>query len=121
MHIQHAITNKADGSVKIVHVPNFDAIANQYLAMGANTSGVSIVVRLTWTDNQSVVSQDFTYLDTIVETWVDSYNPTNNKYGKALNATFTQVWLDEGDNIKVSVVIVSDRGVEISSESKSLG
>jgi len=97
-------------------LPDLSA-AHAALLEGAASSGVKVVVRLSWSKaGNYTATQDYTYVDRMVETVIHSYNEAIGEYDQVFTATFTGTEAGKSDNLKVSAVLISDTGVEIASQ-----
>jgi len=96
--------------------PVFDTEAHEALLAGSAVSGIKVVVRLNWekADNYKAV-QDFTYVDEMVKTVIESYDETKANYGEMFIAEFAGTEAAGAEGVTVSAVIISDTGVEIQS------
>jgi len=94
--------------------PLFDAKAHDALLKHYAVSGVRVVVRLSWAkEGNYTATQDFTYLDSMVDTVIESYDGAN--YGEMFVAEFAGSEAGKATDVTVSAVIISDTGVEIAS------
>ncbi len=94
--------------------PLFEVKAHEALLEGYAVSGIRVVVRLNWTKAGNYeATQDFTYLDKMVDTVIESYDGAN--YDKMFVAEFAGSEAGEATNVTVSAAIISDTGVEIAS------
>ena len=87
----------------------------QYLADGAEDNGISIKVRMTWTAGNGTSKQEYTYYDADVANVLGSYDEEQGKFTQAFYADITGI--NNITDLKISVVVVSDTGVEISADS----
>ena len=94
-------------------IPNLSIL--QYLADGAEDNGISVKVRMTWTAGNGTSEQEFTYYDTDVANVLGSYDEEQGKFTQAFYADITGI--NNITDLKISVVVVSDTGVEISADS----
>ena len=81
----------------------------QYLLSGAESSEVTFEVRLTWDTEDYSTYQNFIYNDTVVKRVLESYG--NGEYGRVFAVKLYNVWIESGNNMKVSFVLKSN-GVE---------
>ena len=104
--LQSIIKETAEG-FKVQYRPSLGTALNSLLADGARDNQLKLVIRLSWIDaNGAEASQDFVFTEELVS---EAYMT-----GKTLNLTVSGV---EGyENIKVSLMVVSDTGVEISNQ-----
>ncbi len=107
---------------KYVFSPVFETFVHTALA-AAESSGVKVVVRISWTKDTYVAIQDFKYKDEFVTEVIESYgsfygHPIND-YGKAFAATYKRMGADI-DEMSICAVVVSETGTEIVSESLPL-
>ena len=94
--------------------PLFDAKAHEALLKHYAVSGVRAVVRLSWAkEGNYTATQDFTYLDSMVDTVIKSYDGAN--YGEMFVAKFAGSEAGKATDVTVSAAIISDTGVEIAS------
>ena len=97
-------------------LPNM-AAAHEALLAGAANSGVKVVVRLSWyKEGNYTAVQNYVYMDSMVQDVINSYAEGN--YGRVFTATFAgaEAVANDVSGLKVSAVLVSDTGVEISSD-----
>jgi len=100
---------------KYVFQPFIEKEAHSIINNGKASSGVTINVRVSWTQNEGVRSQDFVYTYDKIEKFFNSYSVKNDmeKYGQMF--TLVLGGTDAFENISFKAVVVSDTGVEISS------
>ena len=92
-----------DGSYTIGYRPSIGSEFNSLLADGAIDNALSIVVRLTWIDNNgAVATQDFVFIDSLVE----------YVYSNKQNFTLKITSLGDATDVNVTVMLISDTGVE---------
>jgi len=92
---------------------------NSLLAEGASSSNVKVVFRITWTSiNGSYKGiQNYTYKDDTVKRVVDSYDTEvrPDDYQRVFSAIIADKDIEVSIDAKLSVVIISNTGVEIKS------
>jgi len=107
---------KAEGSY--CFSPDLSQAHDELLA-GAAASGIKVVVRLSWTKaGNYTATQDFVYMDTMVEKVIKSYGKQPEYpeyYTEMFTAVFSGTEADTADDLKICAVLVSDTGVEIAS------
>ena len=95
--------------VKYAFQPLFEASAHEDLLLGRETTGVSILVRVTWTrPDDTDATQDFVYQNSHVDRVINSYNPATGKYGRMYTLTLNNA--DSYENLKYQVYVVSETG-----------
>jgi len=111
--VEMKAVNDETGETYYYFSPTLSA-AHAELLKGATHSGVEIVVRLSWSkpDNYFAI-QDFTYMDDMVETVIDSYDEARERYGKVFMATFEGSEAGEAQDLMISAVIKSETGAEL--------
>ena len=75
-------TKVMDNGSRYVFQPLFNPAAHELLRAGKNATGISIEVRVSWRQGDNIRTQGFYYNDTMVRTFLDSYNAATGKYGK---------------------------------------
>ncbi len=103
---------------KFTFAPKFESFANNAIAAGASTSGIRVVVRVSWSDTSYTAVQDFTYLDSFVKEVIDSYVSSKNDYKQAFTATIKRTDTSISD-LTISAAVISETGVELASEKLS--
>ena len=99
-----------------VFSPVFETFAHEALMAGKENSGVKIVIRLEWEDEDNyAATQDFAYLDARVGKVIGSYDAAKSNYALAFSAAFAGSEAGQAENVKVSAVVLSETGVEIAS------
>jgi len=111
--ITQAFNQAVTAEGKYVFQPFIEKAAHELLLKGAEATGVTINVRISWTQSQGVRSQDFVYNDGQVEQFINSYKVVGGveKYGMMFTLTLKDAAGIQ--NLVVTPVIVSDTGVEI--------
>ena len=97
---------------RYVFQPFIDADAHELIKAGA--SGVTIGVRISWSEDDGNCYQDFVYNEEQVQRFLDSYKPATGKYGQMFTLTLKNA--DKYDDLEFCAVIVSDTGVTNKSE-----
>ena len=102
-----------DGGLKFVFQPLFEEDAHALLQAGQDTTGVSVMVRVSWTHTQGPRSQDFVYNDSMVQGFLNNYNAATGEYSKVLSLTLAGT--TSVTDLSFSVVVSSNTGVEFTS------
>ena len=105
---------KMEEETKFVFQPLFEEDAHALLLTGQEATGVSVMVRVSWTQTQGTRNQDFAYNDSFVKDFINSYNAKEaGKYGKQLTLTLNGA--NSIENLTFTVVVRSNTGVEFTS------
>lgn len=94
---------------KYAFQPLFAAGDIDLLETGMENSGISVMLRLRWGNEDGVRHQDFVYNNEMVQKFLHSYEDGENKY----KFMFTLALTNALDNLSASVVIASETGVEV--------
>ena len=96
--------------------PTFEPKAHELIAKGEAVSGLSVGVKVRWTDdNDESREQSFVYADSFVNKFVQGWNTTTpNKYTGQFNLKITDAENYEG--LSYEVVINTSLGVQIAGE-----
>lgn len=89
--------------------------ALELIMQGTEVTGVTVNVRVSWTQGDGLRTQDFTYNDELVNTFFGSYKEASNSYAKMFTLVLNGTSAFE--ELTFSAVMVSDTGVEIASDS----
>jgi len=102
-------------STKFVFQPFIEQSAHELIKNKKAASGVSINVRVTWTQSTGKRSQDFVYTYDKVEKYFDSYSVRNDveRYGQMF--TLVMRGTEDFEDLTFSAVVTSNTGVELSS------
>jgi len=115
-----AVADDASDDIMYYFSPDLSQ-ANAELLQGAAASGVKLVVRLSWSKAEEYnATQDYVYMDEMVKAVIESYNESADYYGLAFTALFDGTEAGNVEDLKVSAVIVSDAGTEVSSQGLAL-
>lgn len=102
-----------EDNARFVFQPFIEQDGHEAVKAGAQTSGVTINVKVSWMQDDGMRSQKFVYNDSMVSQFLDSYSE-DGKYGKMFTLTLKGT---EGiEELTFEAVVVSDTGVEFVSE-----
>ena len=105
---------KMKEETKFVFQPLFEEGAHALLLTGKEATGVSVMVRVSWTQTQGTRTQDFEYNDSYVQDFINSFNTKEEgKYGQQLTLTLNGA--SSIDNLTFTAVVISDLGVQFTS------
>ena len=104
-------------SYKFAFQPLFEESAHQYLMQGLEASGITVGVKVSWKNDQGPRSQTFTYKDSLVQQFIQSYKgPESGEYSTRFTLVLTGA---EGlDDLQYQIVIKSETGVQIAANPK---
>ncbi len=101
--------NKTDDSVTFKFLATLGADAYKLLAAGADISGVTMKVEVSWTrGNNPAGSTVFTYSDELLASFYDTYDPTTGKFGGVFTLGLSGI---TGKTLSYKVYFESDTGV----------
>ena len=105
---------KMKEETKFVFQPLFEEDAHALLLAGKEATGVSVMVRVSWTQTQGTRTQDFAYNDSFVQDFINSYNAKEaGKYGQQLTLTLNSA--SSIEDLTFTAVVSSDLGVQFTS------
>lgn len=101
---------------RYVFQPFIEKNAHDLMLQGAKSTGTTINVRVSWTQNDGKRSQDFVYIDEKVSDYLSSYYLEGDveKFGRMF--TLVLKGTEQFENLTFNAVLVSDTGVEIVSD-----
>ena len=106
--------NKTDDSVTFKFLATLGADAYALLAAGAETSGVTMKVEVSWARASGPAgSTIFTYTDALLAGFYDTYNPETGKFGGAFTLGLNGI---SGKTLSYKVYFESDTGVLLECE-----
>ena len=80
---------------KLVFQPFFEAYGRELLSNGGSALGVSIQVQIQWTVGSETRTQIVTYNDQLVQSFIQSYIPSSNRYSTLFSLTIASPELFE--------------------------
>lgn len=89
--------------------------ALELIMQGTEVTGVTVNVRVSWTQGDGLRTQDFTYTDEMANKFFGSYDSETSKFGQMFTLVLNGTSAFE--ELTFSAVMVSDTGVEIASDS----
>ena len=102
-------TNTSSNSLSYEFLPAIGTASYQLLAAGAENSGVTMKVVVSWAkEGGTTGSITFTYADSLLEQFFNSYNPETGLFDKAFELTLSGI---EGKALTFQVYFESDTGV----------
>ena len=110
------VTPPNEGAIKYAFVPYIEATAHEYLKQSMETSGVSILVLVTWNRSDGIVAQDYLYSSANVINFLNSYKASTGKYGNMF--TYVHENVANFDGLTYTAYVVSDIGPEFSTAHK---
>ena len=100
---------------KLVFQPLFEEAAHPYILQGKELTGLTVGVKISWQEAQGARSQLFTYNDTQITQFIQSYKgPGTNSYNSMFSLTLTGA--QHLENLQFQIVVKSETGVEILSD-----
>jgi len=92
----------------------FEEDAHALLLAGQDITGVTVMIRVSWTQSQGTRTQDFVFNDAMVKGFIDSYGEKEEgKYGQQF--ALTLLGNTSITNLTFTAVVRSDTGVEFTS------
>ena len=92
----------------------FEEDAHALLLAGQDVTGVTVMIRVSWTQSQGTRTQDFVFNDAMVKGFIDSYGEKEEgKYGQQF--ALTLLGNTSITNLTFTAVVRSDTGVEFTS------
>ena len=94
--------------------PFLDQNCHELLTTDPEAAGITVNIRISWRRNNGLRTQSFVYNGDMVADYLNSYSPTQGKYGRMFTLTLTGA---EGlEDLTFQAVVASDIGVEVASE-----
>ena len=88
----------------------FEASAHDELMKGYASSGIRIMVRVTWTTADGDRAQDFVFTDAMVQKVIGSYVAETDKYSKMFTLKLSGI--ENITDLSYEVIVAADVGVE---------
>ena len=94
--------------------PRFEPGMLELMKQSQDLTGVTIEVQVSWKENNGRRTQNFVYTDEFVQIYLNSYNPSADRYGQMFTLILDST--DGFEDLTFAAVAVSNTGVGVSSD-----